>query len=204
LVATLNVVQSLLGYSAYYIQPIYNILNDDQKKEVNKSYYTIDKPDLTKNTVVSNTDKESILIKPFEISYTQTLPDVIENAGDKFIFKVGELIGAQSELYQDKKRNSDGDIYFTHSLKRTIEITIPENYKISNADEIIIDKKCVIDGKDAAQFKSEYKMEGNKIIITVYEDYRVTKYPLASFDGFKNVINAAADFNKKTLVFEKK
>jgi hypothetical protein len=204
LTATLDVVQSLMGYSAYYIQPIYGLLNDEQKKEVNKSYYTIAKPDLTKNTVVSNIDKESILVKPFQIAYTQELPDVIESAGDKFIFKVGELIGVQSELYQDKKRVSDGDIYFTHSLKRTLEIAIPDNYKITNADELKIDKKCVIDGKDVAQFLSEYKMEGNKIIITVYEDYRVTKYPLASFDGFKSVINAAADFNKKTLVFEKK
>ena len=202
--ATINIVQSLMGYSAYYIQPLYNLLNDDQKKDVNKSYYTIDKPDLTKNTVVSNTDKESILVKPFEISFTQTLPDVIESAGDKFIFKVGELIGAQSELYQDKKRVSDGDIYFTHSLNRTIEVTIPENYKITNADEIIIEKKCIIDGKDAAQFVSSYKIDGNKLIITAYEDYRVTKYPLVNFEGFKNVINAAADFNKKTLVFEKK
>ncbi len=204
LIATLDVVQSLMGYSAYYIQPVYGLLNDEQKKEVNKSYYTIAKPDLTKNTVVSNIDKESILVKPFQFAYTQELPDVIESAGDKFIFKVGELIGAQSELYQDKKRVSDGDIYFTHSLKRILEITIPDNYKITNADEIKIDKKCVIDGKDAAQFLSEYKIEGNKIIITAYEDYRVTKYPLINFDGFKSVINAAADFNKKTLVFEKK
>lgn len=204
LIATLDVVQTLMGYSAYYIQPVYGLLNDEQKKEVNKNYYTIAKPDLTKNVVVSNIDKEFILVKPFQIAYTQDLPDVIESAGDKFIFKVGELIGVQSELYQDKKRVSDGDIYFTHSLTRILEITIPDNYKITNADEIKIDKKCVIDGKDAAQFLSEYKIEGNKIIITAYEDYRVTKYPLVNFDGFKSVINAAADFNKKTLVFEKK
>ena len=203
LIAKLETEQSLMGYSAYYIQPVYDLLNEEQKKEVNKSYYTIDKPDLTKNVVVTNTDKDVILKKPLQVSYTQELPDVIESAGEKFIFKVGELIGTQSELYQDKKRVSDGDIYFTHYLKRVLEITIPEGYKITNADELKIDKKCMIDGKQTAQFLSEYKIDGTKINITVYEDYRVTKYPLANFDEFKNVINAAADFNKKTLVFEK-
>ncbi len=204
LLTKLDVVQTLGGYSAYYVQPFYHLINDEQKKEVNKNYYLFDKPDLTKNVVVKNAAKEDIFVKPFEVSFTQEVPDVIESAGDKFIFKVGELIGTQSELYQEKKRVSDGDITFTHFLKRIIEVTIPEGYKITNADEIKIDKKCVIDGKEAAKFVSEYKIEGNKIIITVYEDYQVINYPLVNFEGFKAVINAAADFNKKTLVFEKK
>ncbi len=202
--AHLEVEQNLMGYNGYYIQPIYELLNAEQKLEVNKGYYTLGKPETAKNTLVSNTDKESIFIKPFKVNYTQDIPDVIESAGDKIIFKIGELIGTQSELYQAKKRVTEGDIYSTHSLKRILEITIPDNYKITNADEIKIDKRCIIDGKDAAQFVSEYTLEGNKMTVTVYEDYRVIKYPLANFEGFKDVINAAADFNKKTLVFEKK
>lgn len=204
LVSTLDVTQSLAGYPAYYIQPVYYLLNDEQKKEVQKSYFLFDKPDLAKNIVVKNVAKEDILVKPFEISFTQELPDAIESAGEKFIFKVGDLIGQQSELYQEKKRVYDGDIYYTHFFKRTLEVTIPEGYKITNADEIKIDKKCVVDGKEVSKFTSEYKIEGDKMIITVYEDYQVINYPLANFDGFKGVINAAADFNKKTLVFEKK
>lgn len=203
LVATLDVEQNLMGYSAYYVQPVYDLLNDEQKKDVTKNYYTIDKLESTKNTVISNTDKESILTKPMKITYTQELADVVESAGDKFVFKVGELIGMQSELYQEKKRVSDGDIYYAHHFKRTLEIEIPENYKIDNLEDLKLTKICIIDGKEAAQFKSEYVIEGKKLIITAYEDYRVIKYPLANFEDFKGVINAAADFNKKSLVFSK-
>ncbi len=203
LTASLDVEQNLMGYSAYYTQPIYELLNDEQKKDVNKGYYTIDKPDAVKNLVVSNTDKESILVKPMKINYTQDLTDIVESAGDKFVFKIGELIGMQSELYQEKKRVSDGDIYYAHHFKRTLEIEIPDGYKIDNLDDLKMNKTCTIDGKDAAQFKSEYVLDGKKLIVTVYEDYRAIKYPLANFEEFKAVINAAADFNKKSLVFSK-
>jgi len=204
LVTNLDVVQTLAGYQAYYIQPVYNLLSAEQKLDVGKNYFTIKTPNTTKNVVISNVNTEDILVKPMQISYTQELSDLIESAGNKFILKVGDLIGPQSELYSDKKRVSDGDIYSSHYLKRDIEINIPEGYKIVNADEIKINKKCIIDGKEVAQFTSDYKIEGNKIIITVYEDYRVVIYPLEHFEGFKDVINAAADFNKKTLIFDKK
>jgi len=203
LTATLDVEQNLMGYSAYYVQPVYELLNDEQKKEVSKSYYTINKPETIKNVVISNTDKESILTKPMKISYVQELTDIVESAGDKFIFKVGELIGMQSELYQEKKRVSDGDIYYPHHFKRTLEVEIPDNYKIDNLEDLKLTKSCVIDGKEVAQFKSEYTVDGKKLIITVYEDYRAIKYPLSNFEDFKSVINAAADFNKKSLVFNK-
>lgn len=201
--ANLNFEQNLMGYSAYYVQPIYTFLNQEQKNDIDKSYYIIDKPETIKDFKTTNTDKESIFTKPLTITYTQELSDVMENAGDKFTFKVGELIGQQAELYQDGKRVSDGEIYFTHSFKREIEIEIPANYKAMNLDELKISKKCLIDNKEAAQFVSDYKIEGNKIIITVYEDYREINYPLSVFDSFKDVINAAADFNKKTIVFGK-
>lgn len=204
LMTSVNSTQDISGYLAYYTQPLYDILDSEKKLEINKSYYLINKPDLTKNVDVRNTDKSSFFKKPFQISYTQELPDIIENAGDKFIFKVGELIGAQSELYEEKKRITDADIHYTHYLKRILEIEIPNEFVITNADEIKSSKKCIINEKYAAQFWSDYTIEGNKIIITIYEDYQVVKYPLANYPDFQAVINAAADFNKKTLVFEKR
>lgn len=203
LTASLEVEQNLMGYSAYYTQPIYELLNDEQKKDVVKNYYTIDKPELVKNIVVSNTDKDAILVKPMKINYTQELSDIIESAGDKFVFKVGELIGMQSELYQDKKRVSDGEITYAHYFKRVLEIEIPDGYKIDNIEDLKMTKMCVIDGKEVSQFKSDYSIEGKKAVVTVYEDYRIIKYPLVNFEDFKAVINAAADFNKKSLVFSK-
>ncbi|MBS1638125.1 MAG: DUF3857 domain-containing protein [Bacteroidetes bacterium] len=195
--------QILKGYSASYYQPYYSFLDNDQKKEIEKNFYVI-QTESVKNFTVTNYSEEDLYMKPMIVSYIQDAPQLLENAGNKHVLKIGEIIGPQSELYQETKRQTNGDIYFTHFLKRDIEVIIPEGYTISNLNDILISKKCVIDGKDAAQFESTYKLDGNKLIITVYEDYRELRYPLKNFDDFKAVINAAADFNKKTLIFEKK
>jgi len=191
------------GYSAQYYQPVYRYYDNDQKKEFEKGFYMVENAESVKNFTVTNYNEEDVYAKPFVISYTQDTPELLENAGNKYILKVGDLIGEQSELYQESKRRSEGDIIFTHYLQRDIEVVIPAGYKVSNPEDVVISKKCLIDGKDAAQFVSTYKIEGNKMLISVYEDYRALKYPLANFEDFKAVINAAADFNKKTLLFEK-
>lgn len=200
---SLDVTQMLKGYLAYYTQPIYRYFDDNNKKEYQESVYLIPKTESVKNFTVTNYGEEDLFVKPLVVSYSQETSELLENAGNKYILKLGEMIGQQSELYSDKKRKTEGDIYYSHYLKREIEINIPAGYKITNPDDIIIKKKCVMNDKDAAQFESSYKLENNKLTVTVYEDYREIFYPLKDFDAFKSVINAAADFNKKTLVFEK-
>jgi hypothetical protein len=58
-------------------------------------------------------------------------------------------------------------------------------------------------GQQTMAFISDYKMEGNKMYITVKEFYGQVNYPASDIDIFKKVINAAADFNKVVLVLEK-
>jgi hypothetical protein len=59
-------------------------------------------------------------------------------------------------------------------------------------------------GKRTMAFTSSYKLEGNVVKISVSEYYTNIVYPLSIFEDFRKVINAAADFNKIALVFEKK
>lgn len=131
------------------------------------------------------------------VNFNSYQNDFLENAGDKFILKVGLLIGPQAELYQEEKRKWPGEMNYPHYLMRILEINIPKGYKPTNLNDLIIEKTCIMDGNEIASFKSVFETKDNKIIITVYEDYRVMNYPLSIFDTFKAVLNAAADFNKK-------
>lgn len=201
LVTSLKIEQNLLGYSAYYIQPVYELLNADQKAEVNKNYYVLNNETNVKNLNVKNTNIDAIYTQPMNVTLDIESNTILENAGNKYILKVGELIGPQAELYQEKKRQSNAEIQYAHYFKRTIEVNIPSGFKAINLEELKINKTCLIDGKESAQFKSEYRIDGSKIIIDVYEDYREIHYPIAVYNQFKDVINAAADFNKKTIVF---
>ena len=56
----------------------------------------------------------------------------------------------------------------------------------------------------SCKFHSEYKIEGNKIIITINEFYSQIHYPLSQFEQYRSVVNAAADFNKVAILLQKK
>ena len=53
-------------------------------------------------------------------------------------------------------------------------------------------------------FRSSYEQKDGKITVTIVEYYKVIDVPIAEYNEYKKVINAAADFNKITLVFEPK
>jgi hypothetical protein len=61
---------------------------------------------------------------------------------------------------------------------------------------------CTYDGT-AAEFVSWYKQDGKMITVFIEENYREIRLPLEKFEDFRKVINAAADFNKITLFFER-
>jgi len=201
--AKLIVEQNLFGYSAYYIQPVYRYFNTEQKEENKKNYMITETTESIKNFEIQNVEEKDVFTKPMLVKYTIDQNEFLENAGNKFIFKVGLLIGPQAQLYQEGERKNNAEIVYTHSFKRDIEIVIPNGYKATNLKDLELNTVCRINDKDAATFKSTYSLKDNKIIVTVYEDYQLIDYPLANFEKFKDVINAAADFNKKNIIFEK-
>ena len=55
----------------------------------------------------------------------------------------------------------------------------------------------------SAFFKSSYTVKGSKVILYNEEVYDAMFYPKEFFTDYQKVINAAADFNKVTLILEK-
>jgi hypothetical protein len=202
---TVTLKQSYTGYSAYYYQPVYNYLDEEGKLNVNEGVLKITGEDTKIREVkASNFENENIYVKPFELECKITSPVLIEKAGDKFLFKAGLLIGAQSELYQEGARQTPAEITHGHGFYREIVFNIPDGYKLTNENDIKREAICNVNGELKARFISEFKIDGSKVTIKIYEDYRIIFYPLSVFEDYRKVINAAADFNKLTLIFEKK
>ena len=193
------------GYSGYNIHPIYYLLNDEQKKEFAENILKqAGENTVIKNYKVQNAEPENIFRKPLIISGVIETPMLIEKAGNKFLYKLGLIIGPQAELYQEKARQNDVILENTHGFVRNIELTIPENYKISNLKDLEFNIFLNEDNKETAYFKSSYKLEQNKLTINISEQYLSGVFSKLKYTEFKDVINAAADFNKITLIFEKK
>ena len=64
--------------------------------------------------------------------------------------------------------------------------------------------EMLLDAKPSCGFYSSYTLNGNVLKIISKEFYSQENYPASDFEQFRAVINAAADFNKKTLVLTKK
>ena len=140
--------------------------------------------------------------EPFVVSSKFKTESYLEQAGNSMLFKVGDLIGAQSELYQEEERVYEIENLNNRGYLRKISVTIPDGYKIQNADDIIINEQVNEKDKVIYLFQSKYEINGNKLNIVIDEFYDEIYYPKDSFESFRKVINAAADFNKVTLILK--
>lgn len=208
-VDTLNIIskQILKGYGSTYYRTAYNLLPKDKQDELTKEIIK----SIASSTIYTNAKVENINMtdemdttKPFILSANIKNTEIIERAGSKCLIKIGEIIGPQVEMYQEKERQLPIEIEYPHQLKRVLHFTIPEGYTVKNANDINI--KVIYtndDGKEACGFVSSYKMVNNVLEIIIYEYYNQLHYPKSAIQQFKKVINAAADFNKVVLVLEK-
>lgn len=141
--------------------------------------------------------------KPLIISATVQSPRLMEKAGPKYLFRVGELIGKQVEMYADNDRKLPVEIEYPNEQPRTLKIAIPSGCKVVNPEALRANVSCKIGGNEACGFKSDYRMEGNNLIVSIREYYGQTSYPLNKYEDYRKVVNAAADFNKIVLVLQK-
>lgn len=157
-----------------------------------------------KNIVVTGNTEADLCKNPFVMKMNYSSEQLLEKAGPKYIFHVGELIGPQSELYRDTMPRLNWiENGHNRGYIRKLIVEIPDGYKITNPDAVIFNVTHGADNNEITQFKSSYKMEGNKMIIDIKETYGTIRYPKEDYEPFRKVINAAADFNKVVLYLEK-
>ncbi len=202
-----RVTRNMAGQMAAPVRPYYHLVKseEDRKSITNEFMKGTLKPDATyKNVQIKNinitTDE---VTKPFIISADVVLKSVIERAGKKFLFKIGELIGPQVEMYNERPREYEIDMGNSHSYHRLLKIKLPEGYKIVGGLDGLNFK--ITDGSITPYmgFVSGYKLENNILTVTIDEFYKKTMLPVEVYPVFQKVINAAADFNKVTLILEK-
>jgi uncharacterized protein DUF3857 len=197
--------QMMLGYSAMAYRPAFNFLDKDQKDEMTRSIInSVGKSDSIQNINVQNTAmSECYKNTPLIIEADITSGELLEKAGKKVLVKIGEVIGTQEQMYQEKPRQLPVLMRYPHSEDRDISFTIPDGYKIRNLNDLNINITDADSSASTMGFISNYTVSGNELHIKLHEFYKSVAYPLSSFENFKKVINASADFNKIILVMEK-
>ncbi len=204
--SSLNVERVLSGYSAGFYQPILDFIKDgESRKNLEESILQyVDSEAEVSAYDIQNARANLLGVKPLRAKGKLTTNNFIENAGTSFLFKVGLLIGPQTEMYEDEKdRTLDIQTTQARSYHRTITFQIPEGYEISGLEALNMDEKLMYNNELSGRFVSSFSQEGDMITIVIEEFYDEVYYPKELFEEYRNVINAAADFNKKTVLLKK-
>ena len=203
--ANINIKQIHSGYEASVFKASFTFgSNEDQKAFLKELIKFGTNSEHVVNTKLENTDLESSAEnKPFILNATVKASELVERAGNKILVKIGDVIGPQVEMYQEKARQLPIEIEFPHILERKINFIIPNGYRVKNLDDLKLDNVYKENGELTMGFVSSYSVEGNVVKIHIMEEYRRITYPISQYEEFKKIINTAADFNKITLVLEK-
>jgi hypothetical protein len=201
----LNSKQILRGYGAASYRPIYTFLPKDKQDEANKEIIKA----VAGSEDISNIKIENAALddyfdnKPLIIGADIKSTTLLERAGNKILFKLGEVIGPQAEMYQEKPRHLPVELPYAHVLNRTITVQLPEGYTVKNLNDININVVHKENDDITMGFVSSYMLNKNILTVQINETYKKVYYPLDQFEEFKRVINASADFNKVILVLQK-
>ncbi|MBW6482067.1 MAG: DUF3857 domain-containing protein [Vicingaceae bacterium] len=201
---TLDMVLETGGYYSMNYQTIIHLLKEQDKEDlINEQIKFISQEMTIVSKKLENDNPKSFGYEPYKITAQVTSEDFVEKAGDKYLFKVGELIGPQQEMYQDNDRKLVLENDFKRSYHRELTISIPDGYTITNLEKINIQNVYKENGEIFFEFHSHYKIDGNILTIICDEYYTVLEIPTTIFEEYRKVINSAADFNKLTLVLAK-
>jgi len=191
------------GYYAINIQPFMNYYNDEDKsKVVDEQIKFIHQDVVILKKKVFFDDAKYFGVEPFKVSSEFHLDPFIEQAGKTVILKVGDMIGPQSEMYQEKARVLPLEHRYRKNYHRVITINVPKKFTVKNLKDINIENSYVADGDTMMSFSSSYTFVNNVLTITVDEYYKMLVIEPKLYNTYRKVMNSAADFNKVSLVLE--
>jgi hypothetical protein len=194
--------QLLRGYSASSLSFYSNFMSEEQRRKMVEEYIKQTAPDPSIQAWSAKSVEDSI--------FTQFLIDVdfqsshfIEKAGPRVLFKIGQLIGPQLEMYRDDERLTSVENDYNRGYDRTISVKIPAGYVVKNLQELNFNVVYTDGDATPFLFTSAYVLADNVLTVSIEEYYKQIFAPLSRYEDYRKVINAAADFNKVTLILEK-
>ena len=133
----------------------------------------------------------------FKCSMNLKFNRFITKAGNNIILNVGQLIGVQ---VRPEKKDSVRfyDIYmpFARTYENTLNIAIPEGYKLTNIEKLNFNITNSTGG-----FISSAKLDGNKLIVNTRKYFSSNYFTQEYWPEMLKFINAANDFYNQRVMF---
>ena len=196
---------SFTGHTASFLQPFMHIAgNENRLRFVQEILQTDASSNRLLDWTISNERPADWFLKPLVVTGALSGDMLVSRAGNYLLFRIGELIGKQVEMYHEKDRVLPVETEATRSYDRKLTIEIPDGYEIQNPEVLMMSVELVQNGQVEAFFYSEYTIKENILTVKCTEGYKKTFFPVEKYTEYVNVINAAADFNKIVLILREK
>lgn len=196
--------RTISGDRGRMFQNIFPNLTSAKKKEMIELVFQMGKQNpVISSMEIKNDHPNNIGLHPIVFDIGMQAGELIENAGNDLLFHIGETIGKQAELYQEQSRKLPIHVGILHGYYRKIIFQIPAGYTIANVENLQMNVSMK-NGEDVSCiFTSQAEIKGDQLIIESREYYKDETYPSSRYMEFREVINASADFNKKTILLKK-
>ncbi|RNC66792.1 DUF3857 domain-containing protein [Proteiniphilum sp. X52] len=172
--------------------------NQKENVELELTAYHGQKPDkitdYSLNAIGVTADRPAL---DYTVSYT--LDGLVKSAGSNLILEIGRLIGQHWEPDElDEKRNIEAYLPTAMRLDYEIEIAIPEGYAVEELDAL-----TSAYSNDCGGFQSGYKLEGNRLVVTVNKLYEKSYVPVDKWGEMLLIAKRTNDFQAKTIILKK-
>ena len=133
---------------------------------------------------------------------TESLTTKIKNG---YQVKIGNVIGMQSQLYEDIDRFHPIEVTYPNQYDYRIVVKIPKGYSIEGLEGLVFNKSYIsLMGNKICKFESNYEINETELVISIQEYYKTLRYQKNRYNEFRDVINSAADFYNTSIKFIKK
>ena len=119
--------------------------------------------------------------------------------------KIGNVIGMQSQLYEEIDRFHPIEITYPNQYDYRIVVKIPKGYIIRGLEGLVFNKSYIsLMGNKICKFESNYEINETELVISIQEFYKTLRYQKNRYNEFRDVINSASDFYNTSIKFMKK
>jgi hypothetical protein len=193
------------SYVIHRIQANFNNFEVEDREQIIEIFLSFDSESSNiSDEEFINVDPKDVGKNPMIFKATMKNTEWVKFENNTIEVAIGKMIGKQSRLENKKPRQLPVEKEYANSYDREIIIEIPEGYKIEDPSKLAYVKYDNDTPANAtAAFISEYKIEGNKLIVTIKEYYNKSFYSLEEYPLYERVANASADFNDIKIKFIK-
>ena len=173
----------------------------DALKDETKAYHDDSPAEFTDGRITSSgIDPENPALG-YELTYT--MDNLVKRAGKNLIVSVGKLLSSQnSVLPSDRKRDDDIYMRTPREYITRINLSVPAGYKVSTRSLTALDKS-VSNPSGTFSVKTSTPSD-DSVSIDIAIRFAKGKLPVAEWQEFLKILDAASSWNASSLLLEKK